>query len=212
LGTTRITTKPPVFNIFIKDVSLINLDSEICNFADDNTLYSCGHDLQEIVTNLEHDLCKLLEWFRNNGMVVNPRKVQLMFLGMKINRRLRLNIARKKIKAIDYVKLLGIEIDSKLMFRKHVETLCCKVNKKITAFFRLNNFISTKQSQATYNAVIISNFNYCPLIWMFCNKGADKQIDKTHKRALQILYKDHQSSFEALLTRNGNNSIHVSNL
>ena len=76
---------PLFFNIFIKDVSLINLESEICNFADDNTLYSCGHDLQEIVTNLEHDLCKLLEWFRNNGVVVNPRKFQLMFLGMKIN-------------------------------------------------------------------------------------------------------------------------------
>jgi len=131
---------------------------------------------------------------------------------MKTNRRLRLNIAGKKINATDYVKLLGIDTDSKLMFSKHAETLCCKVNKKMTAFSRLNSFISTKQSQAIYNAVITSNFNYYPLIWMFCNKGADKQIDQTHKRALQILYKDHESSFEALLTRNGNNSIHVSNL
>ena len=29
---------------------------------------------------------------------------------------------------------------------------------------------------------------------------------------LQILYKEHESSFEAFLTRNGNNSIHVNNL
>ena len=98
------------------------------------------------------------------------------------------------------------------MFSKHIETLCCKVNRKITAFSRLNNFISTKQSQAIYNAVIISSFNYCPLIWMFCNKGANKQIDRTHKRALQTLYQDYESSFEALLTRNGNNSMHVNNL
>ena len=35
---------------------------------------------------------------------------------------------------------------------------------------------------------------------------------RTHERALQILYKDYESSFEALLTRNGNNSIHVNNL
>ena len=62
-----------LFNIFNNDVCLITLDSEICSFADANTLYSCGHDLQEIVTNLEHDLCNLLEWFKNNGMVVNPR-------------------------------------------------------------------------------------------------------------------------------------------
>ena len=34
----------------------------------------------------------------------------------------------------------------------------------------------------------------------------------THKRALQNLYKDYELSFEALLTRNGSNSIHVKNL
>ena len=126
---------------------------------------------------------------------------------MKTNIRLRHNIAGKKINPPDYVKLLGIEIDNNLMFSKHVETLCCKVNKKITAFSRLNNCISTKQSQAIYNAVTISIFNYCPLIWMFYNKGANKQIDRTLKSALQILYKEYESSFEALLTRNGNNII-----
>ena len=31
---------PLLFNIFINNICLINLDSEICNFADDNTLYS----------------------------------------------------------------------------------------------------------------------------------------------------------------------------
>jgi len=126
---------------------------------------------------------------------------------MKTSRRLRLNIVGKKINATDYVKLLGIDIDSKLMFSKHAETLCCKVNKKMTAFSKLNSFMSTKQSQAIYNVVMLSNFTYCPLIWMFCNKGANKQIDQTHKRALQISYKDYKSSFEALFTRNGNNSI-----
>ena len=47
---------------------------------------------------------------------------------------------------------------------------------------------------------------------MFFNKGANKQIERTHGRALQILYKDYESSFEALLTRIGTNTIHVNNL
>ena len=164
------------------------------------------------MTNLENDLYKLLKWFKSNGMVVNPKKFQPMFLGMKIDRRLHLNNEGKKINATDHVKLLGIEIDSKLMFSKHVEALCYKVNKKITAFSRLNNFITTQQAQSIYSAVILSNFNYHPLIWMSCNKGANKQIDRSHKRGLQILYKDYESSFGALLTRIGSNSVHVNNL
>ena len=67
---------------------------------------------------------------------------------MKTNRQLRLNIEGKRLNATDYVKLLGVEIDSKLMLSKYVEALCYKVNKKITAFSRLNNFITTQQSQS----------------------------------------------------------------
>ena len=53
----------------------MRLDSDICNFADDNIIYSCGIDLHEIVTNVESDLSRLLEWFTNNGMVANPKKI-----------------------------------------------------------------------------------------------------------------------------------------
>ena len=48
----------------------MRLNSEINNFAGDNTIYSCGIDLHEIVTDLEIDLCRLLEWFTNNGITV----------------------------------------------------------------------------------------------------------------------------------------------
>ena len=80
------------------------------------------------------------------------------------NRVLRLAIEGRKLNATDHVKLLGIEIDSKLMLNKHVEALCYIVNKRATDFSTLNNFISTLQAQAIYNAVILSSFNYCPLI------------------------------------------------
>ena len=66
---------PLLFKILINDLFLMRLDSEICNFADDNTIYSCGLDLHEIVTNLESDLRKLLKWFTNNRMVANPKKI-----------------------------------------------------------------------------------------------------------------------------------------
>ena len=83
---------PMLFNIFINDLFIISLDSEICKFEDDNTIFSCGNELHEVVTALENDLSILLEWFKCNGMVVNPKKFQLMFLGLKRKQGLRLNI------------------------------------------------------------------------------------------------------------------------
>ena len=46
----------------MNDLFLFNMSSEICNFADDDTVYACGNDIYEIVIVLESDLCKLLEW------------------------------------------------------------------------------------------------------------------------------------------------------
>ena len=114
---------PLLFNISINDLFFMKLNSEICNFADDNTLCSCGKDLNEIVTNLEIDLSRLFKWFAENSMVANPKKFQLMFLGLTTHRRLRLNIEGNKVSATDCVKLLGVEIENKLKFDKHSKTL-----------------------------------------------------------------------------------------
>ena len=51
-----------------------------------------------------------------------------MFLGLKGQRRLRLNI-NDKLSATDHVELLGIEVDNRLKFNKHVKTLCSKENQ-----------------------------------------------------------------------------------
>ena len=41
----RSVLGPMLFNISINDLFLISLDSEICKFADDNTIFSCGNEL-----------------------------------------------------------------------------------------------------------------------------------------------------------------------
>ena len=43
---------PLLFNIFIKDIFLVVKKSDICNFAEDNTLHSHGSNLPLILNNL----------------------------------------------------------------------------------------------------------------------------------------------------------------
>ena len=53
---------PILFNIFINNMLMIIEQSDICNFADDNTLYSCGERLTEMKENL---ICDTKSIFRN---------------------------------------------------------------------------------------------------------------------------------------------------
>ena len=108
---------------------------------------------------LENDLGLPLDWFSENGMIANPEKFQIMFLGLKDERCLRLNIEGKKLPTTDTVKLLGIQIDNKLKLNKHIHGLCSKVHQKVSAFARLNTYLSPDQATKICNTIILSNFN-----------------------------------------------------
>ena len=65
---------PILFNIFMNDTFMIIEQSDICNFADDHTLYSCGEWLTVIKENLFFDTKAMLNWFRLNSLKANPGK------------------------------------------------------------------------------------------------------------------------------------------
>ena len=59
---------------------------------------------------------------------------------------------------------------------------------------------------------IISQFNYCPLIWMIHSRGLNKKINHIHERALRKVYDDYSSYFEDLLNKDISVTIHQRNL
>ena len=59
---------------------------------------------------------------------------------------------------------------------------------------------------------ILSQFGYCPLVWMFRNRILNNRIHRIHERALRIAYKDNQSSFKDLLEKDGSFTIHERNI
>ena len=64
---------PMLFNTFIYDIFMIIEQSDICNFADDNTLHSCGKSLTEIKENLIFDTkgIKSLDWIHWKPTLAN---------------------------------------------------------------------------------------------------------------------------------------------
>ena len=186
--------------------------SQVCNFADDNTIYASGKNLDSVISNIEKDMKIAIDWYQDNEMVANPEKFQLMFLGLKDDPKLCIDINGNVVQMTDSVKLLGITIDSKLNFKQHVQSICKKASNKVRAFSRIAQNLDYEKSTILYNSFILSNFNYCPLIWMFCGKTSNDDINRLHKRALRVLLDDYESTFEELLRKRGEHTIHTRNL
>jgi hypothetical protein len=202
---------PLLFNIFLNDLFLFILETDICNFADDNTLHVGNKNQQKVISSLTRDTNRAIEWFRINGMVVNPAKFQLMFLGNG-PQIVNLVVDGKTIISTDRVKLLGVTIDRDLSFKSHIDNICKSATSKTNALLRIRPYIDTEKARTLYNAYVASAFNYCNIIWMFSTKQSNDRINRAHKRALRIVYNEYDSSLEELLQIDGSTSIHKRNL
>lgn len=58
---------PLLLNGFLNDLLMLIEKTEICNFADGNTLYSCGKEFNIIMTNLKHDMSIVSKRFQVNS-------------------------------------------------------------------------------------------------------------------------------------------------
>ena len=57
---------PLLFNNFINDIFLFNESSNICNYADDNTLFEFGKTFDKVTRKVQNGSLILDEWFFNN--------------------------------------------------------------------------------------------------------------------------------------------------
>ena len=202
---------PLLFNIFINDIFYLVNDTEVCNYVDDTTLYVGDKNLRIVLSKLERDTLLLSEWFSDNFMKLNEEKSHLLIFGANSG-RMTLNIGATLIPESESEKLLGVTIDSKLNFKFYVNRLCAKASQKLHALARVSNYMDTEKVKLIMRSFIMSHFNYCPLIWMFHDRSTNSRINKTHERALQIVYRDTESSFDELLTKDNSVSVHQRNL
>ena len=105
-------------------------------------------------------------------MIANPNKFQVILLGKgrSDNANIEVEIGYEKISSTLSVKLLGVDIDDKLTFNKHINKICKSAGNQLNALIRLMSFLGLKVKEVLVNSFTYSNFNYCPLVWMLSRK------------------------------------------
>ena len=200
---------PLLFNVFVNDLFMFIDKCRLYNYADDNSLVYDAMDVISLMECLKHDAHNAIKWFDSNGMKVNPDKFQLMILSPRdqlpdLTLCLSDNVTLKSQRNI---KLLGINIDDRLTFSDHVSTSCKKSARQLNALARLSKYIDTRSKRILFNSFVKSNFTFSPLSWHFCGKANAMKMEKIQERALRIIYKDYESTYEDLIALGNTNTL-----
>ena len=149
---------PLLFNIYLNDLFMFVKDAQICNYADDSTIYACDGNFEGVIATLGSDALKITEWFPNNCMKLNENKCHLMVFGDKSN-DVSLNIGRITIKESTEEKLLRVILDKILCFKQQIKSICKKASQKLHALSRISYFLDIDQLKRIMKAFILSQFN-----------------------------------------------------
>ena len=183
---------------------------DFSGYADDNTPYTYSSNIKNVLDNLQGALEKMFHWFSTNHMVANGGKCHLL---TSSKTPVDIHISNTEILNEERVKLLGVNLEDRFNFDFHVNTLLKKASKKYRALLRVYNYMNKKKRLILMNAVITSQFSYCPLVWMSHSGTMNNRISKIHEKALKLICKDETNlSLDDLLKKDKSVNIHQRNL
>ena len=111
--------------------------------TDGATPYTGGKNTQDVITSLENCALILFKWFENNLMKANSDKSCSL---LRTSTYSSANINGDIIKNSESEKLLGVTIDYKLNFEKHLSKICDKASQKFNALARIYSYININKT------------------------------------------------------------------
>ena len=90
--------------------------------------------------------------------------------------------------------------------------ICKKASRQLNVLKRIGTHLTKLGKLTIYHSFIMSNFNYCPLVWHFCGETNTKKIEKIQERAPRFIYNEYTSSYEDPLCKSKLPSLKVRRL
>ena len=116
-----------LLNNFLGDLFLTIKNTDFARYADDNTSYFTGENIDNVFSTLEDTAKVIFKWFRENQMKPNAKRCHLISNCSDLQ---EIKIDCETIKSSYCEKLLGIKVHKKLNFNAHVESLCKRASQK----------------------------------------------------------------------------------
>ena len=137
---------PLLFILYINDLPNISNELSFHLFADDTNIFFKANNLDTLQTTVNREMSKLVNWVNSNRLALNVSKTNFVIFSAK-NKPLKpvtIIINRQAIQQNDYVKYLGVLIDSKLSFKQHITAITKKISRAIGLLYKLRQYVTRK--------------------------------------------------------------------
>ena len=111
-------------------------------------------------------------------MLLNEDKCQFMIIepsNISRNNKAKIKIENKFIEEVNKGKLLGITMS------EHIKHICKQASNKLYALARISNYLNERKRKLLMKSTI-SQFNYCPIVWIYCQGRSNNLINRIYKR------------------------------
>ena len=154
--------------MYINDLEQIG-NAHLTLFADDTTIACSNVDHVRLISDANEVLSSINEWTISNKLRLNVPKTAAIFI---TNRPVTLTdelsnlcICGMNVNVVDSFKFLGIQLDSKLNFRPHINYICSKLSKSAGMLYRASRFLPLSVMINLYYSFIYPYFLYGVLVW-----------------------------------------------
>lgn len=180
---------PLLYLIYTADLPTTD-DTTIATFADDTALIAVNNDPVMASRQLQHHLDLLQHWLSKWRIKINESKsVQVTFTTRKIICP-KVTIYNTQIPVETEVKYLGLHLDQKLTWQKHIKTKRQQLNLKLREMYWLlgcKSKLSLTNKVLLYKCIIKPIWTYGIQLWGCTKPSNTKIIQRLQSKALRMI-------------------------
>lgn len=181
---------PLLFLLYINDLAQVSSKLFSLLFADDSNMFISGHNLSEMVSTMNTEMVKIVEWLQVNKLSLNLKKTHYIIFRKRRSKIVsdhNIVINGITISRTDNTKFLGVIIDDTLSFQQHIKYIKGKVARGIGILYKTKRYLHRKTLIQLYNAFIYPYLNYCIVVWGNTCKTYLAPLVKIQKRAVRLI-------------------------
>ena len=157
---------PILFLLYINDIPNSTKMSSYL-FADDTNFVESGINGDGLAAEVNVELSNVGRWCSSNKLVVNSKKTEVLRISNLPESNLQMPIVMQgeNVNFSNHCTFLGIVIDKKLNFSRHIDKVSKKISKNCGILYKIRDNLTLKARINYYYAFIYPLLSYNVAIW-----------------------------------------------